>query len=526
MALAVFLSGHDVTADAGPPTFSNVDPGGYEACSFTLPPSVAQPKPGDHVLILEGLATAWEGMVEDPGPTQSSQRAEGQVQAVGYGAKLKDNPYSMIYASRDLAAWRATSVARRLNLTSYRIGEMTVGPDTANGKPGITTGWNGAWTDKAVAESWYDAGPGNTIAACYLEWTRQPSVDYTDTNWDWDLWRSASDDTGETRIGGNLRAAGPSSNIFTFTAQRYVMLQLAYLAAGGGSDAEYSVSWRNLGLYGPHGLDRQAITDEPPGLFPADIAAHALTQTTGIAEGVVDTDPAGFIAGHVVYRDATLPEQVIDDMAKLLGWHWGVWEAPSILGSTPRLDFRARPPSATAVVSRADCDGLKISERRSQLYDRVVVTYTDAAGTPGQATVTAENPRMPADSDRTLGPLSIGISSQGAAEDYGAQALALAQSSQRGGGSPILPSMVLLPGGGTKPAHLLKAGLDRLKITDLPDSGSWTETDTRRFDTFRVKRVETSVENGNPRTRVELDEGADLLEVLNARFAIAATVAG
>jgi hypothetical protein len=85
----------------------------------------------------------------------------------------------------------------------------------------------------------------------------------------------------------------------------------------------------------------------------------------------------------------------------------------------------------------------------------------------------------------------------------------------------LLGDTVRLPGGGSKPACLLKAGRDRIRITDLPDSGPLHETDTRRFDCFHVRRVETTEQpDGTQQTRVDFDGGADLMEVLQARLAV------
>lgn len=526
MALTVICDGRDVTALAGGLTFSSVDPGGYEACSFTVPGGTPTPAPGATVRVFEGLTVAWEGMVEDPGPALSDQRQAGQVSCVGFGAALKDNPYRMIYVDRDLSQWRGPGTQRQATIVSQNgvVGNMQAAADVTNGLPAIVDGATGPWGASAGmrAEAYYDALISQ-IASVYYNFSPNANVGPTDTNWQWHVLGADVDDGSSFPDDSpNLRAAS-GSGYYTFSAaRRFAVLQLAHTTTTTDS-LTHQLYWRNPAVYGNHGLTRRG--SDPGGFYPADIAGHALTQVPSIAAGQFDTDPNAYIALHAAYRDLTLPETVVDDMAKLLGWHWGVWEALSMLGSTPRLDFRARPSSPTAVVSRSDCENLQISERRSQLYDTCTVTYTDAAGTQGAATVVIPNPRLPSGTSRTL-QLAMGIGSSATATALATMALELAQASQRGGGAPLLPGSVLLPGGGSKPAHLLKAGLDRLRITDLPDSGPITAPDSQRFDTFRIARVETSVQRGVPRTTVEIDEGADLLETLTARLAIAATLAG
>lgn len=524
MALQVLLDGRDITALASSLTFSSVDPGGYEACSFTLPPGWPQPSPGADIVIREGLETAWEGEVEDPGPRQDQGRVQGQVQGVGHGVKLKDNPYQCIYIDQDLSRWAPMGTSRRLNLISANLAvfDFTSRPDTANGQPSIVTGLTGAWAQTPRSEAWYDAGPGLTIAALYYAFQASTSISpIADASWTWHVYFASDDVATAFDDSGDLSAGSSGAAYFAPSQRRYVILSLGYADPGGSDAVNYELSWRPA-AYGPHGLTRRG--SDPGGFYAEDIAVHALAQAAGLKAGVIDA--SGFIVGHSVYRDPTMPEQVVDDMGKLTGFHWGVWESQSLTDDTPRLDFRARPSTATAVVSREDCEGLQLSERRSQLYDTCLVTYTDAAGTPGEAAVKIANPRLPTGVSRTLGPLNMGVGGLVNAIDYATAALELAQAGQRGGGPFTLPGTVKLPGGGSKPAHLLKAGLDRLKITDLPDSGPWTDLDTRRLDTFRVKRVETSVQNGVPRTTGEVDDGADLLEVLNARHAIAQTITG
>lgn len=514
MSLTLIADGRDYTTDTTDLTYSTVDPGGFEACSFSLPMGVDTPAVGSPVRVMEGLATVWEGEVEDPGDTLTG----AQVQAVGYGARLKDEPYRMVYVDRDLTRWTAPSVNRQVALLAGGIqpaGSFDIAPDPIDDAAVIRTIIQAPWDDRSRAEAWYDAGQGLSLAKLHYAFTPDANVSTTDTNWAWYAALSSDDQLSVDDITASLRAASGSGYVAASGVRRFAALLFEYLTAGPGN-FQYTIHWGDLAVYGDHGLMGRG--SDPVGFYATDIVSHALAQVDGIDRGIWD-DASSLIVPHAVYRDPTPAETVIDDMGTLLGWHWGVWEsANGVMGGNPRLDFRARPSSPTAAVSRRDCDNLQIGERRSQLYDACVVTYTDTAGQPGVATASLPNPRLTDGDHRTLGPLSLGVSSATVAQAFAMAALKLAQAAQRGGGSPTLPGSVYTPGG-VKQAHTLRAGLDRLRITDLPNAGSTLDA-ANQFDTFRIRRTEVTLTSGRPVTTVELDEGADLLEVLQARMAL------
>ena len=239
-------------------------------------------------------------------------------------------------------------------------------------------------------------------------------------------------------------------------------------------------------------------------------------------------DATGYVAPHVVYRTATPADQIIDDMAKLMGWCWGVWDPGNVLGTQPRLDFRPPPTDATAVVSKAECDQLDVTSRLGDLYNVCEATFTDAAGTAGVATATLPNRQLSEAgiATRTL-LLDMGLATPASAAVFAAYALALSQVAARAAGSATLPVSVRLPGGGSKPACLLRPGIDKLRITDLVDGGPMLDQGQVRRDVFRISRTETTVaHDGSVSTVAELDTGTNLLETLQARLALSASVVG
>ena len=505
-------------------TFGNVDPGGYQALSLKAPGAdlIAVDTP---VRVLLGADTAWYGLVNEPGAATRDTRADDELAAVGYGARLRDNPFSMIYVDSALKNWKGIGTQRRVNLLASGYGPADAQVRTDSTSPALATEVVGNWAADALAisEGWYDAGEGNHLDRMYYAWAKGSTINHAVTNWSWTASLSSDDTAASFDTAGNLRAAGPGSGVVPATAatRRYALVQIIFAAAESSSDGKrFPIDWTALCVYGPHSIPLRgtASASEGYGLYPHDIWVHALKRSgAGIAPGRVD-DASSYLVRQCVYREApaTGAEQIMGDLAKLMGWHTGVWAPASVFDDTPRADFCAPPPGPTCMVYRRECDQFDAPKvRRDSLYTRAEVRYTDAAGSLGVETVELASDLI--DTDRTL-QINMGTGSSAAAKAYGRFALLLARDSARGSGSCTVRDTVMLPGGGRKPAMLLRAGRDRIQIPDLPDSGSFTGP---RRDTFLVRRVETTVSNGTASTRIEFDGGADLLEVLQARTSAA-----
>ncbi len=507
-------------------TFSNVDPGGFQALMLKADGAdlVAVDTP---VHVLLGADTAWYGLVNEPGAATRDTRADDQLGAVGYGAALRDNPFSVVYVDSRLSEWKGPGTQRRINLITagYAPGDASVRSDS--GSPALATEATGSWSAgaKSLPEGWYDAGQGNNLAALYYSWKKGSTINAADTLWAWRAHLLTDDVASSYDDSGNLRAAGPSGGTLTATAaRRFAMVNLFYGDAGGEAGKPYGIDWTCLQAIGDHRIPLRGTpsSSQGYGLYPHDVWVHALRRSgAGIVAGRVD-DASSYLIRQLVYKDAPAngAEQIQMDLAKIMGWHTGVWGPRSLFDTAPVGEFCAPPESPTCIVRRKDCqdfDSPKI--RRDSLYTRAEVKYTDAAGTVGVATV--ELPSTLIEGERTL-QLDMGSGRAAEAMAYGRFALLLARDSARGSGSCTVGDTVMLPGGARKPAMLLRAGRDRIQIPDLPDSGSFSG---ERRDTFLVRRVETTIQDGRASTRIEFDGGADLMEVLNARTAMALSAA-
>jgi hypothetical protein len=502
------------------------DPGGCETCTVQLPEGVATP-PDAPLSVFDGARGLWVGTVEEPG---QRGRTDAAVAAVGEGAKSKRNPFSMVYLDRLLSEWKSTNSKRRLQLEA--LSRRVIGPQVADdaAAPTLRLEVDGAWptTARPLVEALYDAGPGNTIAYVAGNWARsgpnKPSE--ADANWHWavGLLTKSPEVGGLVTDTGNLRAAGPGSIRLApsyFGGERnwrYAYMSLSYAVGPAGEDgARYAIDWTDLIVVGPHGLPVRG-----GGLLASDVARDAFRRTRAGWDLDV-ADSASVLLQQLVYRTPTQPEKVVADMARLCGWHWGVWPGSSLAGA-PVAVFRPPPEQATAVVHFRDCSEPDLTEKASAMHDACRVTYTTPAGGGGIETVTKPHPRVGAVGNVLEADAGI-VASAAVAQTIAAYLLALDQSSSRVAGSMILPDEVLLPSGGRIPSHWLRPGRDRLRIVGLPTTGSLIDDGAARVDSFRVKRLGLQVIDGRPRVRCEFDAGADLIETLTARLELAAVTA-
>lgn len=536
-ALHIMAGDRDLTSSHGGLQFSNVDPGGMEVGSFN-PEILDGLRPGTPVFIRLGSEVMGHYRLNEPGQHDKGGRPSYTVAALGYGAKLKDNPVRRLYVDRSLSGWGDVGLARKIALATGIRNYFGPTPVTdSDGHPVLRTKLLAPVNASSVCEAIYDA-QGLAVGIIYYGVTANGgAINAADVQWNWQLGTSSNDSLAAITSTGDLQPIGTVASGYHTAAAGYpfAWLQHSYgLAIGGNS--EYDLDW-TLAVYGTHGLTLRPVPWPDPSTFSLFAAPSGFYTSDIVGDAVASqgfdlliTQAADLIVEHSVYFQPTTREQIIDDMAKLAGgWHWGVWEPRDMFSTTPSFRYQPPPDEASCVTSRRECDEFEAPKvRLDQLYDTAVVSYKDPAGTSGYVTVTAANPLLveAAIGSRTL-PLDMGSGSAASARAFGTFALALAGKSARSGGWAILPDTVMLPGGGRKPACLLKSGRDRIRINDLPDSGSITAGDTRRYDTFLVRRVEVTVdEHGVPRTRVEFDGGADLLEVLQARLANAQVLAG
>lgn len=521
--LRLLIGGEDFTfllADSF--TFSNVDPGGFEMASFSVPRDLPQVLRGVPVKLDCGMQVAWEGRVKE---IQRSLGSKTLIQCEGYGAQLRDVDLSMVFVDRDLTKWGEPPTPQLIELAKENFTQNSgrVSPDPATNLPAFVEALTGSWQspNKPASTSWYDAGPGNLIDAIYYELTSNPEAEAGAFVQEIRVAEKTSEGTPVTAT-GNLH---PHATALFNPAvlYRYAILVMYYgTTNAGGNGAEYQALWKNLAVYGNHGLSLRGSA--PYGLYTSDIVRWVAGQLPGIQVGVIP-EASFYTVPHAAYYMPVEAQQIVADMAKLVGYHWGVWESLNYMtgNPAPRLDFRPYPGTGecTALARREQCAQLDIREDLSSQYNTAQVAYTEASGTQGSIEVTVDNPILDnANIPKRTVSLSLGTSTAAAAKAYGEFALVLLQQQARVLGTAMIEEPIQRSTGAQFAPWMLRAGIDRLRIQDLPSSDVWGV-----YNELPITRVEcTASEGGSITTNVEFGQGTNLLEALTAELAQVAAI--
>lgn len=525
--LRLIINGEDCTFEISEGfSFANSDPGGFESASFPIPRDMPQLRRGDPVRLECGLQTAWEGRVKE---VQRSLGNKTLVQCEGNNAILKENTLAEIFIDRDLTKWQSPSTAQQIDLVSGGYGPSgpTVAPEPA-GTPALETGFTGPWQAGGLpdCEAWYNA-QGIPIYAVHYGWTKGANVNAADANWGWTLFVCTTNVGGEQDTTGSLRGAGPGSAYLTTAAtnRTFAHLQLLYGAAAGTANTIYAVYWNDLAVYGLFNKTHEGRGAEAPaGFYPSDIAEYCAGKCPGVQLGIIG-EATQYIVPHSAYLTPVPIEQIISDMAKFAGWHWGVWESLTYLlgNQEPRVDFRAGPAEGepTAWCWRQECEDLDIRENIENLYDSAKVTYSEPSGEERSVEVTLDNPALDAVGLHRQVVLNLGLGTKESAEAWGLIQLRLLADQARMTGSATITEPVHEMTGAPMPAWMLRAGLDRLRISDLPCSDVWGE-----HNDLPITRVECTGSESGLTTAIEFGNGINLIETLAAQMQAGVTAAG
>lgn len=530
MSLSLVIGGKDYTNLAQNYSFSNVARGGFEQAQIEIT-AAADIRRGDEVFVYEGSDVAWHGRVNAPGTIAKKTKYRTGITCLGYGTALKDKQDRQIFVDCDYNHWTTVTNTRQQNNINAGFGPQPHEVNSDVGTPALTTAVRGAWavTAKGVSEAMYTAS-GIELESLYYAWVQGSTINTADVNWVWAVY--AGTDGGLSIVYGtaNLRAAGPGTGTFLAptTGLYYMMVQMYYSFAGSGGEEGriYAIYWTKLAVYGRHKLTKRGTnsTTTAQGFYASDIVEYALRTVGGFDAKI--TPATDYIIEHLVYYDYVPVEQMVADAANFVGWMWGTWEPEGLFSNTPTFRFEPPPANPTISISTSECED--IDEPVASLdrsYNKAYISYRDSAGSQYATSVSIENPILTDAriTERAL-KMDAGVATLGSAQTQGLYALRLSQSAGRGAGSVTVAGSVH-SASGDRPATLVRAGRDRIRIPDL-NGGDLFSSDTRSTDSFLVERVETTVTRGRATTRIEFDSGADLQEVLNARMQSQLTAAG
>lgn len=517
MSLNFYINGEFI--DGSDKSFTLVDPGGCETATISVRGDKPQ-KPGSDLLITDGTQRLYQGFVEEPGVRARMKSSRLTIGAVGTKTELGKGRMAMIYADRRLSEWGGPTLARRQNLASGNINAPDPQIPVDGATPAIRTYLEGPWARLTECDAMYDAGPNCTIGRIVAGWSKDPGITLPDGNWNWEALLS---DTEIPAVGidfsGN-QATGPTTGLVILNAgsqtRRYAWLRCFYQVAAGVNGQIYAVDWNGVQVRGPHSLPEYAAVDGNGGLYVSDIVTDVLERSGFVSN--FDVELCTVIIQNLAYKSLVSHQQILDDLVKYTGWHFGVWPSESILDPLPVTKFQAPPSVVTAQVRYDDLVDPDLTERFSGMNRQVNVSYTLANGQQTSLLLERDHPRLETGKGGTL-DVDVGmVGNSDVAEVYGLYALALDQVASRVSGSITLPTRVQTPNGGYKLSHYLRPGIDRLRILGLPADGSLLDGPPKRVDSFRISRLTVSEQNGSIVTVAELDQGADLIEVLQARF--------
>lgn len=473
----------------------------------------------------EAGETAYRGRVAGLPRTGAN---EIEIDLEGPLAHLDDDASArMIYRDTDLGNWSGMSRARKVAVIAAsrtpEDGSSTY--DTSTGSPAMELAITGDWaaTAQPDVEAWYDAGPGQAIAAIAGTWTREAAA--ASTSWYWSLAVADSDDGTGYATSGDKQSEPTASASTTFTPgtpKRFGLLDFIYLsgAVSGYENITFAVRWTNLAVYGNHGLTLRGA-EPSAGYYASDIVSDALSRWAPL----IDTDAieqSSFVIPHLVFNERATARAVIEAVS-LFGASgftlpdWGYyegffWRTPGTYGRTWRVRRdQAALPQDEGPTTESRCNGM-------------IIVYTDAAGVtravgpPGSGCdyettdlqdTDPANPANAAGIPRRYGTREIGITSQEGAVLLGRLLLNDANT-RRYKGSVQLKGHVSDSAGNSHPAYLVRAG-DYIVVEDDED-------------TAPRKVVSTSFDGTT--LAAELDNKSTSIDSLLARLDVAIKPAG
>lgn len=471
-------------------------PGGYKDCTWRLARR-SDREYGDEELLSNvrvygpGNETVWDGRIEQL-PREHGDSFNVQPGAVGWGAHLRDDSsFREIYVDRDLSSWaNPGSRARQLSAAGggmYDVaGSREVAPDDTNGLPALIISQDRLANTAAgpfyVTEAWYDA-LRIPIASVYYDAT---SYDGTAAgaalsgSWVANLHLS-EDDVASDIDTANVLSTGDGYLDATVLNRVRAFAQM-YYAGTITTDGDWRVIYRKLAVYGAHGLTKRG--EDPGGFYASDVIADVLRRAAPLlrfTEGANGTiTPSDFVIPHLVFKEAVTAEDVILDVNKYHLWDWAVWD---------NRTFYWGPSTRATVWDARLGDGASLAldgETAGEIYNGVVVTYTDAAGTTktvgptgsGADDETADlrdttvtNPINRAGIPRRWAQLALSAPASLAAATQVGQVWLIEHALPARRGTLTLKGSARHPTAGQRPVWAVRAG-DYVKVTDGPNSAT------------------------------------------------------
>lgn len=317
-------------------SFGSQQGSGFYTGSFTLSNPIDRERDDLHLrdkvqIIGANGDTAYEGFVTDlPRSTDSDGQGTLTVQVAGYMADAGRQTFRMPFVDRDFGSWQPASRTREVNLIAgaYSPRQFRTAPDATNGRGALILEIGETWTasDKPISLAVYDTGPNALVASLYYDF------ETTQSGGSWVLAIQARDTDDQSgalnQNSANLTAASGSGYYTPASAARFWELAHYFDAAGGAAGAVLLATFRDLAIYGNHGLPLIGDTN-PKGVAASDVIRYLVdTYCPKLnTAGVQDTT---YPIAHLTFRERTKVYDAIMRINNYHLWQFSVWEGGTV----------------------------------------------------------------------------------------------------------------------------------------------------------------------------------------------------
>lgn len=366
--------------------FTTGQPGHFLTCTVRLPTDidlVSDDTEGftEMWVKLPGGEVVWEGYITAAPKIEEDDGAWAEVAAIGWNGALKDRAdFQEIFVHRDLTKWTGPPAARKTYLTGSTLRQHKVvnEPNQSLGSISLEVEGNWAAGITPVSEAWFDAGPKCKIARIYYSVLPGLELITPFTGWSWFVAASLNEQGSAAYQSSNLASALAQGAWIPTEPLRYGLLRLQGPGgAGGAAGARYQTQW-GVAVYGNHGLPLYGT--EPKQVRIADAVKYTAQRSQQVVT-VLDadiSDPTNTQAGHLVVgleEGGVDCAEAIEHLNRLVLNAWGVKK-------DRRFFWLPRGSYGRTWVVRRD-EGTTLTEDGEEveaIFDRVMVTYTDAGG--------------------------------------------------------------------------------------------------------------------------------------------------
>lgn len=524
---------YDITDEIEGLSWSSVDPGGDERCTFTLKRSWFSDNPeiarGNLLRVMCGVDVLWQGRVEET--DRSAESAEAiAVTAYGLGARLKDGTFREIFIDRDLA-WGEPSTQRKINMLSglgrTYSGAVSAGAqDGGSATPGLTFLWMALVGGPDFAETWYYGG-GIDIHKLRYDFDIVQNIG---ADWSHRAYMN-SDDLGSVFNGGPNHTSSDATDQMATSSEKgrkYIHIEGVYSGGFESQNINAMAQWRNIAVLGWHELSEQGSWPDI-GFTVDQMVQVILDDVDGVL--IRHLDAQSYVVQQAAFKDPVTHEDGIAELNKLEGCNWGTWGPDSPLDTSVdgQFDFKDREPNVQHwFVRREDCDDINLHSETATLYGAVDVTYEDIAGIRRTIRRTVDVPDLDGAGLSRVYPLDIGKSKQEVAEQMGDAFLAIwgQFAPARGSFATSLP-VRHYQRGELSPVYLRADGSNVRIGNILPSTDALAlDSSPDRRTTFPVKRIEVNCSGEVPVAQVEIDQTNDTLSILQARQGLESALIG